>query len=142
LTLVFIYGIILLYNVFFLYKDSSVKYFFLCLTFCASVASAQVLDRLSQPGCDFVAAVAACTTDEVLKKVPQGFCKKSSQSVLDAQLRMMPTADFSLIEAVIDQEIARVKTTKLKDPQKVYNTFLDKCYEASGVIEKLMNSKL
>ena len=118
------------------------KYLILLLAFCANLASAQVLDRLSQTGCDFVAAVAACATDEVLGKVPEGFCRQSSQSVLDAQLRMLPTADFSKIEAVLEQEIARVKTTKLKDPQKVYNDYQDKCYGVSGVIEKLMNNKL
>jgi hypothetical protein len=118
------------------------KYLILLLSLCANLAFAQVLDRLSQTGCDFVAAVAACTTDEVLGKVPEGFCEKSSQSVLDEQLRMLPTADFSKIEALVEQEIKRVKVSKLKDPQKVFNEFQDKCYAASGVIKTLMNDRM
>jgi hypothetical protein len=118
------------------------KFLFAVLMLSTSLVSAQMLERLSQPGCDFVAAVAACTTDEVRGKVPAGFCRKSTLSVLDAQKQHLPTADFSMIEAVLDQEISRVTTTKAKDAQKVFNEFQDKCYAVSGDIKKLMNQTM
>lgn len=118
------------------------KFLFAVLMLAASLASAQMIERLTQAGCDFVAAVAACTTDEIRGKVPVGFCKKSTLSVLDDQKQRLPTADFSMIEAVLDQEISRVTTTKAKDAQKVFNDFQDKCYTVSGDIKKLMNQTM
>jgi len=118
------------------------KFLLAVLLLSASLASAQMIERLTQQGCDFVAAVSACTTEENNGKVPKGFCKKSTTSVLDNQKQVLPTGDFSMIESLLDQEIKRVTSTKQKNAQKVFNEFQDKCYEVSGDIKKLMNQTM
>lgn len=118
------------------------KYLLLLLTFAAAAVSGQTLDRLSQSGCDFVATVAACQTEEVRGKVEKGFCQKSAKSVLDKSRESLPDADFSLIEKLVEQEIKRIKNTKQKDPQKAYDTFIEKCYPAGGEISKLLNQTI
>jgi len=104
-----------------------------------ALAFGQVINRLTQYGCDFTAAYAACATEETNKKVKEGFCRESLKAPLNAQKEQLPTADFSMIEAYLEQEYNKAKVLKMKNPQAVFNSVQEACYDASGDLTKLIN---
>jgi hypothetical protein len=113
--------------------------FLLCFS---SFAFSQTVDRLTQAGCDFLAASAACVTEENRKVVEGDFCTKSIRSLLDKNKAAAPDSDWSMVEQVFEQEIKRVKSTKVKDAQKVFNALQDKCYSVGGDIKQLLHKEL
>ena len=118
------------------------KYLLLLLTFAAAAVSAQTLERLSPAGCHFVGSAAACATQEVTGSIPAGDCQKVASKLLEAEKINQPKYDYSLIEQITAQEIARSKSIQQKDPQVAYETFYEKCFAAEGLIKNLLNPKL
>lgn len=91
---------------------------------------------LSEPGCQFVASVAAHAVLEAQGKEPKGSTIATVEQVLDRKTD--PGKAYQLIDSLIEKY---VKLPKL-NPDKVFEVEYIRCLKAGGDIDKLLPTRV